>query len=263
MYNPFSINHHKEKTMKNSILALIVAGTSVVISPALAYRYYPAPAPAPFYNAYSPRDSFYIAGDVGVGSLATPEQVLIPVSGPITGASYETGKSIAASGSVGFKHALNPHVLLGAELGYDYNGASKYTEDYTPDWTYTESTTYRISSQDLHVLATGTLVFGRGFNIFAKGGAARVRQTLRITNQVDYSDLPFYLGGTTLVGYKPMAAVGMGYQFRAVEIYAQYSHIFGTDASNFYPDLFNENGSFANIVSSDTIKMGLAFHIPV
>ncbi len=250
--------------MKNSILALIVAGSSVAVSPALADRYYPAaPYQNNFYNLYLPRDSFYVSGDVGLGSLATPQQVLIPISGPITGASYEIGKSVAASGSVGFKHALNRHVLLGAEFGYDYNGSSKYTEEYAPNWSYTESTTYRISSQDLHVLATGTLVFGRGFNVFAKGGAARVQQKLKITDQVDYSNLPYYLGGTTLVGYKPMAAVGLGYQFRAVEIYAEYSHIFGTDAENFYPDLFNENGTFATIVSSDTIKMGLAFHIPV
>lgn len=253
--------------MKNSILALIVAGTSVVISPALAYRYYPVPAPAPyqnnFYNAYLPRDSFYVSGDVGLGSLATPEQVLMPVDGYITGASYEVGKSVAASGSIGFKHVLNPHVLLGAEFGYDYNGSSKYTEEYAQDYSYTDSTTYRISSQDLHVLATGTLLFGRGFSVFAKGGAARVQQTLRITDQVDDVNPPLYLYGTSIAGYKPMAAVGMGYQFKAVEIYAQYSHIFGTDASTFYPDLFNLDGTFATIVSSDTIKMGLAFHIPV
>jgi hypothetical protein len=256
------------KIVKHSLLPLALV-SGFIGSPALAYRYVAADAPPPaypgtFYNNYYPRDSVYIAGDAGLGALDTPEQFLLPPDNSgISSASYEVGKSVAAGGSVGIEHVVGRHFSIGSEFGYDYNGNSKYTEDYNQNFTYTDSSTFRISSQDLHVLAVGNLLIGRGMKVFVKGGAARVDQTLRITNQVDYSNLPFLMGETRIIGYKPMAAIGLGYQFRAVEIYGQYSHIFGASPENFYPDLFNQDGTFANVVSTDTFKIGLAVHVPI
>jgi hypothetical protein len=252
--------------MKYLSIGLMVLSASLTLSStALAYRrvyvenpYYRNVDP---YYRNTPRDSFYIAGDVGLGRLSTPDQVLDPVDGNwIVGASHNN-ESVAAGGTVGFQHAVNRQILVGAEAGYDYNGASKYTEDYIQNITWTESTTYRLSSQDIHLLATGTVLFPNGFNIFVKGGAARVDQKLRITNEVDYTNLPIYLGETSIVAYKPMAAAGLGFRFQAVEIYAQYARIFGENAENFQ-DLFDQNG-FTDVVSVDTFKMGLAVHIRV
>jgi hypothetical protein len=245
--------------MKYLSAALILASAGTCISsPAFAYRHFDY---EPNYYNNFPRDTIYISGNVGLGRLSTPEKAIDPINDDwITSTSYNN-ESIAAGGTIGFKHALSRQFLLGTEAGYDYNGVAKYTENYKPNYTWTESTTYRISSQDIHLLATGTLLFSNGFNIFAKGGAARVDQKLRVTNAVDYTVIPLYLGETSIVRYKPMAVAGFGFQLQAVDIYAQYSHIFAKDAKNF-EDFIDQYG-FTDIVSVDTFKVGLGVHVKV
>lgn len=252
--------------MKYFTAALILTSACTCIN-AHAFVYRRVPVENPYYRSYDPyygytsRDSVYITGDVGLARLATPEQPIMPIDNVwVSGASYNN-ESVAAGAAVGFKHAVSRQLLIGAETGYDYNGRSKYTEDYYQNITWTESTNYTISSQDIHLLATGTLLFRSGFNIFAKGGAARVEQKLRVSNDVNYSNLPIFLGETSIAQFKPMAAAGLGFQFRAVDIYGEYSHIFGKDSKNF--EDFMDPYGFTNVVSVDTFKIGLGVHVKV
>lgn len=251
--------------MKSLSIALIVTcGCLTVSSAAFAYRYPPRYNSYRDYpNPYNPvaRDSFYIAGDFGLGLLSTPSDPLISPDSVFITEATANNESIAAGGAIGYRHAVGRNFLVGGEFGYDYNGTARYKEVYHSNDSQTESTTYKISSQDLHLLATGTVLFNSGFNIFAKGGTARVEQKLKVSNQVSYTNIPIFLGETSITGYKPMAAAGIGYQFKAVDIYAQYSHIFGIKADS-ASDLFNANG-FTDIVSVDTFKIGMAINIRV
>lgn len=210
----------------------------------------------PVYGYDTPLNIVYFSGEVGLGHLMTPEEYISPPDNYlISGASYRT-QSVAAGANLGFKHAVNRQFLIGGEVGYDFNGQSKYNEEYYPNFTWVESTNYTISSQDIHLLATGTILFHSGFNIFAKGGAARVEQKLKVSNDVDYATIPIYLGENTITQIKPMAAAGVGFQLRNAGIYAEYSHIFGKDAQNF-EDFMDANG-FTDVVSVDTFKVGLS-----
>ena len=235
--------------MRKIIIAAVAIATPLLATATFAIPYFP------------PANNAYVSADIGFGNLATPSQYLVdPNDAPevLSSASYQTG-NLAGGASVGYQHALSPRFLIGAELGYDYNGNAKYTEGYQSylGW---DDTTMKISSQDFHALATGTVMLKYGFNVFAKAGVARVNEKL------DVSNVPSELSDTVyedhLTGYKPMAAAGLGYQIHAVELYAEYSHIFGSDDSNF-DDLISSDGHLKNIVSVDTIKAGIAAHIRI
>lgn len=241
--------------MRHFMVATLAACSALLATSAFAQ----VQAYSPF--SYSSPNSVYISGDAGYGTLSTPKQSLPFPDDIISGSSdYKIG-SFAGGGSLGYEHAINRNLLVGAELGYDYNGQSKYTENYT-DALFSDSLVYKVTSQDFHALVTGTYLFNNGFNVFAKGGAARVDQALKVDSEASNAYWPSSTYEDHLIGYKPMAATGIGYRFRMVDIYAQYSHIFGTDADSFQ-DLVDNNGNLKNIVSTDAIKLGASVRINI
>lgn len=232
-----------EKTMKLPVkLALISAASSLLVTAAFAG--------APEIYGLTPANSVSLSVDGGYGVLSTPGKNIEDPDALVTGASNSKG-SFAGGFSVGYNHALRPNLLVGAEFGWDYNGQSKYTEDYLGG----SSSTLKVSSTDFRLLATSTYLFANGLNVFAKGGAARVDQKL------DF-DGPYYSYEDSIQQYKPMVAGGVGYQFRMLNLYVQYSHIFAKDASDFN-DFINNNGKLTEVVSVDTIKAGIGVNIAI
>lgn len=230
------------KVIKSS---LVILGSSMLITPVLAETV--------------KSNSAYIAVDAGYGKLATPDKNFATVDGDfITDASHDRG-SFVGGASVGVNHKINPHFLAGAEFGYDYNGQSKYTVDMSESdlFNLTSSETTKISSWDLHLLATGTYLLNNGVNLFAKAGAARVEQKAKVegTGFDNFSD------SETTTGYKPMLAAGVGYLYKNMDFYVQYSHIFAENASNF-DDLVDANGVL-NIASTNAVKAGVSFNIAI
>lgn len=201
----------------------------------------------PAFAANVSQNSVYISGDAGFGLLATPDGYLADPDGiEVTKASYSRG-GFAGGVNIGYLHALNQNVLLGAEFGYDYNGQSKYSETE-----YGVKSDLKITSQDLHLLATGTYLFNNGFNVFAKAGAARVSQ--KAEGSINGSS-----GNDTVNGYKPMAAGGVGYQYKLANFFVQYSHIFATDGTDSFKDLTDSKDN-QKIATVDTIKAGVALN---
>lgn len=214
--------------------------------------------------APKPTNIVYIGGDLGYAVLATPDKNIADPSLKlgITGASHSTG-NFAGGANVGVKHAFTPNVLAGAEFGWDYNGFSKYTETFGEAGTATAE----VHSWDLNLLGTGTYLFNNGFNLFGKAGAASVRQTLT-------AKAPGYENNdvTHTTKVLPMVALGAGYQYKLLNFYVQYSHIFGKDANNF-DDLVNVNNvdekaqtatvSFKDVASVDAIKAGVSVNFAI
>ncbi|MBS0352044.1 MAG: hypothetical protein JSR33_12865 [Proteobacteria bacterium] len=246
--------------MRKLILGAGFLAAAMTLTPAFAryvprVAYYPQPAPA--------QNSIYISGDVGYGVLATPDVNLLDPDGYWIYQASHSNSTISAGGDIGYRRAVSRSFLVGTEFGYDYNGRAKYDEDwFLPDFWGSDYTSYKVISQDLHLLLTGTIMMPHGFNVFGKAGVARVDQTLRITNQMPYV-MPYVMTENRLVQYKPMAAAGIGYQFGVINIYGQYSHIFGTNASNFSDFIDPETGNFTQVVSVDTFKLGMALNIRV
>jgi outer membrane immunogenic protein len=223
---------------KRNILTLVAVSACCASLPALALTTTPA-------------NSIYVSGDIGYGALSTPDKNIENADGiVITDASHSNGH-LAGGGNVGFNHAFTRNFLAGSEFGYDYNGQSKYTEDFHN----TNLLTLRITSQDFHLLATATYLMGYGFDVFGKAGAAYVTQTAKTSGSSFDSDTD------TENGYEPMIATGVGYQFKMVNIFAQYSHIFANNASNF--DDLTDNSGNQKIVSVDTFKLGAAVSVSI
>lgn len=242
--------------MKYLNLTAIIAVTCLAVTPAFARYYYPAPRAYGYPMAPSPYTG-YFSVDLGAGTLATPDKNLVDPSGAyITDASHDN-TYLAGGLSTGFRGAINPILSLGGEFGYGYDGQAKYTEEVA----YDSSGTARISSQDFNLLGTGMLHFRNGFNIFGKAGGAYVIQKLHVTGQALGEDLGDY--NTSINGFKPMVATGIGYQLRMVNIYAQYSHIFGSNPDNFSDFISPTDGTLTQIVSVDTFKVGLAFNLRI
>jgi hypothetical protein len=216
-----------------------------------------------------PKNSLYIDGNVGYGSLFTPEKTFCDAFSdrgygcPLSSASYKIG-GIVAGADVNYRFAINPRFLVGGEFGYNYNGTSTYKGGYwDPVFQDDANFTYHVKSEDLHLMATGTTLFGNGISLFVKGGAARVHQTL-VFSDIE-GDFPAVLPTTkqSLNAIKPMAAVGIGFERNIFNVYLQYSHIFGTDAEKF-SDFFDTSTQQMNkVVSVDTIKLGVGVVIPI
>lgn len=191
-------------------------------------------------------NSLYISGAVGYGSLSSPNDYPVdPNSDFITSTSYST-HSFVSGLDLGYRYALTQHILIGSELGWDYNGQAEYTTVYPGN--VTQKLT--INSYDIHLLATSTYLFNNGLNFFGKAGVARVNQ------KGVWSNTGFGDWDIAKTQYQPMVAAGIGYQIKRFNVFIQYDHIFGQNA-NQMSDMFNQQGKFTNTVASNSIKLGL------
>lgn len=191
------------------------------------------------------KNSIYISGAGGYGSLSTPDSYPNPNSDFVTSTSFNI-HSFVSGLDIGYNYEIAKHILVGAELGWDNNGQAKYTTVYPGD--LTEVLT--IKSHDIDLLATSTYMFDNGLNFFGKAGVARVYQ------KGIWSDTGWPDQSVDKTQYQPMLAAGIGYQIKMFNIFVQYDHIFGQNA-NQMTDIFNEKGEFTNTVASNAIKLGV------
>ncbi len=244
--------------LKVAVLAIAAGGVS---APVFAY-----PDQPPVVHKHS----FYVDGNFGFSMLSTPQEFIADCSpdhyyNGCYNSTYSSG-SLAAGADVGYHFAINPSFLLGGELGYSYNGRSRYNADYNEfyNWYWSQyRTTMKVKSQDIHLLATGTVVFHNGFNIFVKGGAAKVTQKLYVDTQSWIDDyFPVPTEASSLTAVKPMAAIGLGYQSGLFNVNIQFSRIFATNAKDFSDMMDMDTLTMNKIVSVETVKLGLGITIP-
>src|SRR5579864_7862783 len=109
-------------TLKVAILTIAIGGIS---APVFAY---PDQQPMPI----APK-SIYIDGNLGFALLSTPREFIAGCDAySYTGcynSNYRTG-GFSGGADIGYRFAMKPTFLLGAEAGYSYNGKSQYTADY-------------------------------------------------------------------------------------------------------------------------------------
>ena len=153
--------------MKLCVKLALFSAASILTTAAFADNLSSSVAPIVPGNI-APLNSIYVSGDMGYGVLSTPDENL--PCGVNCDASHSNG-SFAAGLNVAYNRAILQNILLGAEFGYESNGQAKYTVG---------SVSEKITSKDFHLLATGTYLFSNGFDVFAKAGAARVKQKLKL-----------------------------------------------------------------------------------
>ncbi len=236
-------------------LTIISLFSSVLmISPALASDSTAVPTP---YKIVGP-NYFYVSADGGWTTLHTPSQNL-PNAPYVIGAT-NSNHSGGLGVSIGYSRAIIPLFSLGLEAGYDYNGRSKYTQDYSGPGFTNDTIQYVFTSKDFHLLATGKMNFNGGLNVFGKAGMAQVHQTMDGEYGLNAYN-PNYIPEGSVDGTRPMVAGGIGYNYKFMDIYAQYSHIFAANESDF-SDWINHDGGMS-VVSVDAFKLGLAFGVRI
>jgi len=235
-------------------------------------------------EAVSKQNEVYVSGDLGNAWINTPNKNIITsedianldvcdgsnVSCTLDGSNKEG--HLAGGVNVGYNRLINNRIRVGAEFGYNNNGQSKYTESYSKTTifnmpidvvTHNGDGTLKVTSKDFHLLATTSVGLGYGFEVFGKAGAARVKQTGKLSGTYDDLSDSSKFSDTQ---YEPMLATGLGYRYKAVYVFAQYTHTFGKNISNF-DDLVELNSNnelqFANIASVDAVKGGVAFTLAI
>ncbi|PCI39946.1 MAG: hypothetical protein COB50_00480 [Thiotrichales bacterium] len=112
----------------------------------------------------------------------------------------------------GYDYAFNRTFSLGLEVSYFDYGRTKYTGN----------TEGKFKSRSINLMLTGKAYVQDNFNVFVKGGLARVKQK--------YSGK---ITGNTKNKTKPIVEVGAGYQFNNnIGVDVSYVHVFGKDKTN-------------------------------
>ena len=121
--------------------------------------------------------------------------------------------------STGYNFALNPRLLLGAELGYLNLGQYQYTLPF-------DLGSSTVNNWGVQTLITTTFIAPNGFNLFVKGGGI-------------YEDEHF---STTILGTRysqnthgilPAAMIGVGYLITScLDLTLQYERTFGSNWNN-------------------------------
>lgn len=210
-------------------------------------------------------NSVYVSGSAGYATLSTPDKNLLSsgniadlntlYGALITDQSHDIG-NFGGSFALGFNHAINNHVLIGAETGYDYNGQSKYTTNAFIDHSHVGSGNAKLtnttSSYDIRLLGTGTYLFDHGISVFGKAGGASVYQT----EKTNYSGIYSSSSEDKVGQLQPMLAGGVGYQIKMMNLFVEYSHVFGTNM-----DTFSELDS--HTASVDSLKAGVSYNFTI
>jgi len=229
---------------------------AAAISAALSVSAFAAPSNGPA------KSGLYIGGNLGAGNIAVTQLKSDKTGSDIpkaSGGKLESDYHFVWGLFAGYQYAVTPNVALGAELGYNDNGYSESNEFSKGG----VSSKNKYTSKDVELLAVGKYYINNQFNVFAKGGIARVtensvEETMSIkTNKVsnDY------------IGYAPKVVVGVGYSpITNVDLTLEYDHIFGSDNANTLDDKDSTSDKFntpKGVASVNAVKAGVTYTLPM
>ncbi len=186
-------------------------------------------------NPFSAKTGLYIGAQGGYAQNNLNYDGSLPVK-------VDRG-NIYGGANVGFEFALASEFAIGAETGVFYGKdiSSVETELGTND------TKIEISNLIVPVMGTIKFVSPIGINLFAKGGAAYLRPS------ATESGTSYSVNWDST--WAPIAAAGVGYQIGPVDIFGQYTHIFGKKDVNF--------GSSNKVSNIDAVTLGVNFMFPL
>ena len=161
----------------------------------------------------------------------------------------------------GYQYAIMPNMAIGAQLGYNNNGYSKTKDIKSLHNPIGDEGSVQYNSSDIDLLGTATYYINNQFNVFAKGGVARV------TVNVQENDKTTGMKNTSadVVGYEPEAVVGVGYSpIKNVGLTLEYDHIFGNDKANqLNRKDVNKSNAPMGIASVNAVKAGVTYTLPM
>jgi len=202
----------------------------------------------------SAQSGFFVGGNIGWSNPTTWNDSSV-AQAYLANSATSSVNGLSGGVSVGYNFAVNPSVLVGAELGYMYLGSTSYDLQGG----FTGGTNLSSSEDAFQFLFTTTYVMPNGFNVFAKAGAAEVTQTnFNNVNIPGFGSQPFFSGGTSAV--LPAAAIGMGYMpNNHLNITLQYEQFFGNNNSNVQNYVVPGLTNSPNPQSVGVLSLGLSY----
>ncbi len=150
-------------------------------------------------------------------------------------ASSQTDQNFILGASAGYDYALNPHLMLGGELGYLYMGQNSY--ENISSYMGPSGTSATLSNWGIQLLATATYVYSSGFNVFGKAGLMYEDTTMNTTG--GSAEIIADNNGSES-GVVPVLAIGIGYDLtQNLDVTFQYEAVLG-DNYNFVLNILPE-----------------------
>jgi opacity protein-like surface antigen len=141
--------------------------------------------------------------------------------------SLNTGKKhvghIGYGASVGYGYQVIPNLYLGADLGYQDNGRTKYNDSTASG----ANNNVKVKSKMVTLLASADYFVTPNWDVVGKVGPAYVWQTVSYTNSTPSS----VSNKTHKVA--PYVSLGTGYHFdNSMSVSIAYDHLFGASKSS-------------------------------
>ncbi len=204
------------------------------------------------------RSGFYIGGEAGYAWIKTPQNDCGCPDKIVLVDNYENIEVDSHRGHFAWgvfggynRRICNSSFFLGVEAGYNDNGFSKLClrAHHPVIDTRTAYHNLKLHSKDWNISLTANYIFCDSFNVFVKGGAARVKETLGLEKHGRCED--FYYQSREIddlfcqdstQNWAGVVKAGLGYSiFDCVNIYVAYRGIF-TKTCGEFNDQFEDIG---------------------
>lgn len=199
------------------------------------------------------RSGAYAGIDVGYAKLDTPSSAPVEGIGFWGAAAQVKLNSFGGGAYVGYHFAVSNNALIGAQLGYNYDGKSRYENFTITPWTINYYQ-YSIKENDINLMATSKFFIAKRWNFMLDAGLARVTQT----QGFDGGEVVGIIAPTLVDQIKPgtihktapVAAFGIGYEFPFhLNVYVKARRLFGSSLDDYKNDKVASATLFAGGVS--------------
>ncbi len=216
-----------------------------------------------------PQGGWVIGGDIGYGYLSTQEAEIlsptantIPVTTEIQDQNHKIG-DLVGGGYVGYNFPLLARVLMGVEVGYKYQGQSRYKSNAV-ETSFGNFLRNHISvtQQAVDALVTSKIYLWRGLNLIGKGGAAYVGSRTKDASQFNLGITGSLTTKATIWRIRPEFDLGFGYTFNnKIDLNLIYTHIGGTDANTVGSFRYYNSGpdKLPGVFEYNALTVGLSY----
>ncbi|MDF2940628.1 MAG: hypothetical protein K0R66_1270 [Gammaproteobacteria bacterium] len=174
-------------------------------------------------------------------------------SDPNSNGVTESHKNYTWSANLGYDYALNPNVLVGAEIGYLNFGKTTYTGPGTY-YGQPANVTAQLKNDGYQIMATATYLANNGLSTFVKAGA--INQKTDLTEDTTLSNVWVSGGEGDIKKWIPATVVGVGYALNPnLNLALQWEHTFGEN----YNSLYSNNAVASKPMTQDAVTLGLSY----
>ena len=235
--------------LKKSVLSVAVIAASVASVSAFAADQFVNVGVNGAYTAFSKAD------------LDGSEYLPVPSPDFSVSQSNNKTKSMGYGATLGYEYALVPSFRIGAELGYENLGKTKFdmTDNYPSPYASAGTSNVSIKQHMFTLLATADYFVTPNWNIIGKVGPAWVSQDTSVGSWPGNTAIvPILAGSYKAHKVAPYINLGTSYHFDNMSVGVSYGHLFGSKIKS-TTDLQNSK----KVLSSNSLQLNLGYTFPI